>query len=736
MTENSNIPAHLRATNGLASIGGNLTANMDLKGIVGIFRRRAQLIIGVTVACAMLGLVISLFLTPRYKAEAVMMLNARQTHIISPENAVTSGLPIDSSSLRSEIDIMTSRTVADRVIDKLKLTSDPEFYQKAEPSPFNPLHWFDKKQTEEDVTVRERTLTAQALASRLRVSNDGRSLTIRVTFESKDPQKAAQIANAFADEYLVDQLEAKYDAASRVNNWLSERLEALKHQVGITEKAVEDFREKAKLIEVGGSTVVSSQMEEVSKQLVEARAVTAQNEARVHSANNMLHNGGIDAAADVLSSPLIQRLREQEAEIRRNEADLATRYGEMHPKMIHVRAEYKDLQAKIAEEVQKIIMGLSNEVEISRAKQNQLEKQLVELQAKAGTELGESVTLRQLEREAAANRTLYENFLNRFKQTGEQQELQAADSRILAHAETPVARSFPSKYLFLLVGGILGGIAGVLLAYLAEYFDRGFRGMPQLEQVTGMSAIGLVPSIDKGVNMTPESYVLQKPLSAFSEALRTVRTAIQFSNVDHPPKTVMITSSLPSEGKTTFSLCMARSLAKAGNKILLIDADMRRPCIATLMRSEKSTKGNLASLLSGKNTLKESIEHDPDFPALHYIAARGKTPNAQDLLGSKNMARLIKETSEHYDLVIIDTPPILAFSDAAMVSRVVDTTVFIVRWAETPRETVVRALKQLSTFNCKVAGVVLNRVDLEEHAKYGYNDAGHYYSRYQEYYTN
>ena len=736
MTDNSNIPANLRGLNVLSSIGGNLTSNMDLNGIVGILRRRARLIVGVTVACALLGLVISMFLAPRYKAEAIVMLNARQTHIISPESAVTSGLPIDSSSLRSEIDIMTSRAVADRVIDKLKLGSDPEFYQNTTPSSYNPLHWFDKKQTEEDVTTRERTLTAQALASRLRVSNDGRSLTIRVAFESKDPKKAAQIANAFADEYLVDQLEAKYEAATRVNNWLSERLESLKHQVEISEKAVEDFREKAKLIEVGGSTVVSSQMEEVSKQLVEARAITAQNEARVHSASNMLHNGGVDAAADVLSSPLIQRLREQEAEVRRNEADLATRYGEMHPKMIHVRAEYKDLEAKIGEEVQKIILGLSNEVDISRAKENQLGKQLLELQAKAGTELGESITLRQLDREATANRTLYESFLNRFKQTGEQQELQAADSRILAHAETPVARSFPSKFLFLLIGVILGGIAGTLLAYLVEYFDRGFRGMPQIEQVTGLSAIGLVPTIGKGVNMTPEAYVLQKPLSAFSESLRTVRTAIQFSNVDHPPKTVMITSSLPSEGKTTFSLCMARSLAKAGNKILLIDADMRRPRIATLMRSEKSTHGNLASLLAGRHTLKESIEHDPDFPALHYIAARGKTPNAQDLLGSKNMAKLIKETSALYDLVIVDTPPILAVSDAAMVSRVVDTTIFVVRWAETPRETAVRALKQLASFNCKLAGIVLNRVDLEEHAKYGYNDAGHYYSRYQEYYTN
>ena len=264
---------------------------MDLHQLLRILRRRARLIAGVTLAGALAAFVIALLLPSQYRAEVIVMLNARQTHIVNIES-VMSGLPADSSALRSEMDIIGSRAVVDRVIAKLKLTEDPEFYRAARAFFGNPLAWFaPQEKTAAPTTAEEektRSQTAKALGARLRVLNDGRSWTIRVSFASKEPQKAAAIANSFADEYLVDQLEAKYDAAARVNAWLSERLEVMKGQVQASEKAVEDFRQKAKLIQVSGATVVGNQMEEVSKQLIEARATTAQNEARVHSAANLL----------------------------------------------------------------------------------------------------------------------------------------------------------------------------------------------------------------------------------------------------------------------------------------------------------------------------------------------------------------------------------------------------------------------------------------------------------------
>lgn len=719
------------------AFGSDFFKNMDLREPSRILRRRVQIVARMVVLCAALALLVSLVMTPQYRGEVILLLDQRQSKLLDMGGGGLSALPGDTSALRSEIDIITSRAVIDRVVKKLNLEHDSEFNNqtRAWKKWLNPLNWFgqNKKLDKEAEAERERTATARAVQKKLTVSNDGRSLSLYLTFESSDPQKASLIANTIADEYLVDQLEAKYEVTARANKWLSERLTTLRQQVEVTERAVEDFRQKAKLLQIDGETVATRQVQEVNSQLIAARAATSQAEARLRSAQTMVHEGGsIEGASDVLSSPLIQRLREQEAEVRRREAELATRYGERHPNMINARAERQDIERKIGEEVQKILKSLAGEVTIARAKENQLQSDLSSLEAKAGNELKDTVQLRQLQREADANRTLYENFLSRFKQTTEQQELQLPDTRIIARADIPTEPDFPKKWLFVIAGGILGSILGVIAAYLIEYFDRGYRTAPQLEEGTGLAVIGQVPSLRTISDRPPEDYVVDKPLSAYSESLRTVRTAIHFSNVDHPPKTVMVTSSGPGEGKTTFCLSMARSLAAGGNKILLIDADLRRPRLARLLEIAADGK-DLSALLTGASTMEAVLRHDPLVAKLDIIPAFGRAPNAQDLLGSQQMKRIIEDVSGKYDLVIVDTPPILAVSDAAMVARVVDTSLFIVKWATTSRDTVVQALKQLKSFDCRIAGVVLNQVNLNEMASYG---DGYYNHRYHEYYSD
>ncbi|MDD3182634.1 MAG: polysaccharide biosynthesis tyrosine autokinase [Alphaproteobacteria bacterium] len=718
------------------TFSGDFFKKMDLREPSRILRRRIQIVLRMVALCAALGLIVSFVLTPQYRGEVVLLLDQRQAKILDIGRSIAA-IPGDNSALRSEIDIITSRAVINRVINKLDLEHDPEFNSqvRAWKKWLNPSNWVtrQKKADKEAEAEREQTATAKAVQKKLSVSNDGRSLSLHLVFESSSAQKAALIANTIAEEYLVDQLEAKYEVTARANKWLSERLGNLRQQVEATERAVEDFRQKAKLIQIDGGTVATRQVQEINTQLITARAATSQAEARLRSAQSMVRNGGgIEGSADVLSAPLIQRLREQEAEVRRKEAELASRYGERHPNMINARAERMDIQRKIGEEVQKILRSLAGEVEIARAKENQLQSDLSRLEAKAGNELKDTVQLRQLQREADANRTLYENFLGRFKQTTEQQELQLPDTRIIARADIPTDPTFPKKWLFLIVSGIIGGLLGVIMAYLIEYFDRGYRTAPQLEEGTGLAVIGQVPSLRTISDRPPEDYVVDKPLSAYSESLRTVRTAIHFSNVDHPPKTVMVTSSGPGEGKTTFCLSMARSLAAGGNKILLIDADLRRPRLARLLEIAADGK-DLSALLTGSSTMEDVLRHDPLVSKLDVIPAFGRAPNAQDLLGSKQMKKIIDEVSSKYDLVIVDTPPILAVSDAAMVGRVVDTSLFIVKWATTSRDTVVQALKQLKSLDCRIAGSVLNQVNLNEMASYG---DGYYNHQYHEYYSD
>ncbi|NTU77335.1 MAG: polysaccharide biosynthesis tyrosine autokinase, partial [Alphaproteobacteria bacterium] len=678
----------------LEAIADPFFKNMDLRDATRLLKRRLQLIVGVMGACALLALLVSLMMTSQYRAEAVVMMDPRHPQGVAL-GSMMSGLPIDNTALRSEIDIILSGAVVNRVIAKLKLMEDEEIHPRRLLSKLNPLSWFWASRTPEEEAAYQHSLVVDNIAARLKVDNDGRTYSIRIFFNSKDPEKAQRIANTFADEYLVDQLEAKYEATTRSNKWLDERLGTLREQVQASEKAVQEFREKNNMIEIEGSTVAARQMQEINKQLTEARGQTSQAEARLRSIQSKIQaKGGVDSAADVLASPLIQRLREQEAEVRRREAELATRYGEMHPKMIDARAEYRDLQNKIAEEVHKVVQSMANELDIARAKEAQMETELNKLQSRAGVEMKESVALRQLEREAEANRSLYQDFLNRFKQTGEQQSMQITDSRIIARADLPTSPYFPQKWLFMLIGGLIGGVLGVLLAYLVEYFDRGFRSAVQLEEMTHLPVVGVVPSLEGVSARPPEDYVVDKPLSGYSEALRTVRTAIHFSNVDSPPKTVMVTSSVPGEGKTTFCLSLARSLAKAGNKILLVDADLRRPRVADIT-GLANLEGGLASLLAGDKSMAAILRRDPIVAGLDILPAASKAPNAQDLLGSHQMQKILREAASQYDLVIVDTPPILAVSDAAMVARVVDTSLFLVRWAATPRDTTVQALKQL-----------------------------------------
>ncbi|MGE0109171.1 MAG: GumC family protein [Bdellovibrionales bacterium] len=729
-----NIPAQIEKTSGAKRI---FFQTMDMREASRLLKRRLKIILRLMGAFAVLGLIVSLVISPRYKAEAVLLLDSRQTKMFEVGPNSLQATPLNNASIRSEIDILLSRAVLDRVVKKLWLVDNPEFNP--------PAGWLSRlfskddeaEETEENKEAkihRARTQAANILRNRLNVYNDGMSLSINVSFESGNPDQAAEIANAVVDEYLVDQLEAKYEVIARANSWLSERLGSLRQKVEVSEKAVEDFRQKKNLIQVEGSTLSSKQMQEINIQLIEARAEASQAVARLRNARELVQSGaGIEGSSDVLSSSLIQRLREQEATVQRKAAELSSRYGDRHPTMIKMQAESLDVKGKIQEEVQKILKSLEGEVNIARAKERQLDADLRKLEQKAGTEMKSSVQLRQLQREADANRTLYENFLNRFKQNSEQQDMQLPDTRVIARADVPLSSSFPQPWLFFLVGGFIGGALGLLYAYLSEFLDQGFRTAPQLEEVIGVPVIGQVPFLrDLPKQKKPEDYVVDKPLSAYSEALRTVRTAIHFSNVDNPPKSVMVTSSGPGEGKTTFCLSLARSLATAGNRVLLVDADLRRPRIARTLEIPANGK-DLSALLTGRCKFKEAVRHDPSVAGLHVLPAFGKAPNAQDLLGSQHMAKMIEAWSNAYDLVVIDTPPILAVSDAAMVARVVDTSLFLVKWAETSRDAVMQALHQLQSLDCRIAGAVLNQINMNELASYG---DGYYNHRYHDYYTD
>ncbi|MDP9127627.1 MAG: polysaccharide biosynthesis tyrosine autokinase [Pseudomonadota bacterium] len=704
----------------------------DVREVWLFVRRNIKFISLITFGAMALALMLAMVIPARYTTNTVIMLDPRKTNLTSFQS-VMSNIPADNAAIRSEIDVIQSRAVINRVIDELNLMND---------SAFNPsltgTAWFirlfasSRTDAKERQLDDDRTAIAHRLAHGLDVTNDGRSYSITISYSDHDPALAAKIANSFADQYLVDQLEVKYDATQRANVWLSKRLEELRSKVSLSERAVEDYKSSHNLVDVGDETITQQQLSAIDEQLLQARAERSQAEASLNGVKR-LGNGEMESSSMVIASPLVQQLKSQEAEVRRKEADLATRYGDRHPLMIDARNELRSIHEKIGEEVHKIVAGLQNNYDIANSKVASLEKELTRLKAETGTGNQAMVTLRQLGREAAAERSLYEGFLTRFKQVAEQQDLQIADSRIIARAEVPIKPYFPNVYVFLFLGASLGLLLGFLLMVFLEYLDRGLRSLSAAEKLYGVPGLGIVPLAETTEGQLPVDYLLKKPLSIYAESIRSIRAAIHFSNVDRPPKTVVVTSSFPGEGKTVFSISLARLLAKSGRKVMLIDADMRRPRVHSVLNLNK-TKPDLAMVLAGDAPLADAIQKD--VSGADVIIASSKASNPQDLLNSHQMEKLLATLREKYEMVIIDTPPIMAVADAALISQKVDTTVYVARWSATPREVIGDGLRQLAKFNVKVAGIVLTQVDLQDKKQYGYDDYSYYYGQYKNYYTN
>ncbi len=710
----------------------------DVREVWLFVRRNARFISLITGSLTIIALVLAFTIPARYVGETVVMLDPRKTQVSGIESVV-SHLPADNAAIRSEIDIIQSRAVIDRIIDELQLMNDKNFNPG-----LSTTSWFGRlfaSSKPEDVAKREsrdRTGVASKLLKNLTVTNDGRSYSITIRYQDRNPEMASRIANAFADQYLVDQLEVKYDATQRANAWLSKRLDELRDKVSSAEKAVEDFRNSNNLINTGKvgtggeQTITQQQLSELNVQLLQAQAERSQTEARLSSVKN-LGRQKLETASIVIASPLIQQLKQQEAEVRRKVADLATRYGERHPIMIDAKNELAGIREKESEEIEKIVAGLQNDYDIAKGKVDSLKKELDSLTTKTGEGNEAMVTLHQLEREAAADRSLYEGLLNRFKQVTEQQDLQIPDARIIARAEVPLRPSFPKKWIFLALGMLLGLTTGFAIALVLEYLDRGVRSLSMAERAFGVTGLGIVPSAVTAEGQLPSDYVLKKPLSVYAEALRSIRAAIHFSNVDQPPKVIMITSSFPGEGKTMFSASFARLLAQSGSKVLLIDADMRRPRIHSILSLDKS-RPDLAQVLAHDAKLEDAIQQD--VSGADVLIAHTRPPNPQDLVGSHQMEKLLATAREKYDLVIVDTPPVIALSDAALIAKMADTTVYLARWAHTPREIISEGLKQLTKFNVRLAGLVLTQVDLQDRKRFGVDDYGFYHVQYKNYYTN
>lgn len=722
-------------------------------------RRRFRTVLVTAAILTALIAVVVFQLTPKYDAQAVLMLEARNARVANVQD-VMPGLPTDNPALhsaviRSELDVLTSRSLARRVIEDTGLAAVPEFNPALRTGPASYgrlLFWMDEtdqarvesavgdfirslRSAEDDVDRKDDPLlpVIDAYLANLTVKTDGRSLTFLLTFRSEDPELAARVANRHAQLYLDSHVAIKVEATGRANTWLAQRVGELRGQVAESERAVQAYRVQNRLNRMPGTEPASmygQQLSEMSAQLVVASGERAQAEARLSQVQELVKSrASMESVPDVLSSAMIQRLREQEAQLMRMEAEIAERYRDNHPPLLNVRAQLRGLRQQINREMQNIARSLSNSVSIARAREAALEKNVETLRARLSTVNMAEVKLWELEREADARRALLQNFMARLQETASGSPSERPDARIVSAADMPIAPAFPRKKLFLAAGVMFSLMTGAGIALILDRMNSKVRSSNEAEDLTAVPTFGLVPTVQSTWRRkaTAARAVIDDPMSSYAEAIRTVRSALAFGDPHKSWVSVVVTSALPQEGKTTLATSLARSSALGGRKTIIVDCDLRRPGVAALLRQPTVT--NIVDVLNGKLQIEDVIHRD-DATGLDFIAAPSNVLNSVDLLSSPRMTELISRLTKTYERVYIDTPPLLAVSDALAVGRLADCLVLAVRWG-TPEHAVSAALRKVRAANLNLSGTVVTHVDLRRHSKLGYKDVGYYYGKYQ-----
>ena len=626
---------------------------------------RKRLLISVTLFLSILAILTILQLVPRYTATTQLLIGINSAKVLDIEEVMSGNLNGDAAVI-GEMEVVKSRELARKIIDILHLERYEEFNNDLKEPGFLaqfsiknvlPETWqeamgmvkIDSK-TEEEKQEEKLTALTDIFLKKLTVSQVKKSQVINIIFESEDSKLAAKIANTIADNYIIGQLQAKFDATKKATDWLNDQLGELKQKVELSEAAVEHYRKTHELLEVGKAQGLSQQqLSEVNSQLIIARAQRAEAEAKYQQVESIARSGrDVDSVAEVLNSPLISGLRGQESEVQRKYSEMLVEFGSRHPRMIQMQAELEDIQAKVQSEVKKIASGLRNNMDVARARESSLAESLKQISSKTSGNNQDQVQLHALEREATANKALFETFLGRFKETASTQGISQADARVISFAEIPLGASFPKKNMLFAVGFMGSLLFSIFLVFIIEILNPGVRSPEQVEQLFNMSTLGIVPKLtDKGI--VPHEYLLAKPQSFMAEAVNTLRISLSLLNPDSQAKSILVTSSVPGEGKSTLSTLLARQSASSGQRVVLVDADLRRPTIGKVFNLKESTLGLTDLLMNHSLTLNDVLVNDEATGM--KILARGKSAfvNPIDLFASLRMKTIMNELGEQFE---------------------------------------------------------------------------------------
>ena len=730
-------------------------------------RRRIRVVIASVVICFVLAVLYLLQAIPGYTATTSLLIDSKQVGF-SATSQFEGALTFETGAVDSQVVLVQSDRIAGEVIDHLDLTHNEEFIhpkQSLLTKSFSfvanvvtaPIRWFypeAKERTFDAYPVDiQRSLLVERLQNNLKVNRNARTYVLTIDYWDPDPQLARSIAGAYASSYLEDQLDSRFDTARRAATWLEERIAQIRMKAAAAGQAAQDFREKNNLTEVSGKLINEQALTDANTQLSMSRNDLASARAKFDRLKQIVDSKDLAGSnLDALQSPVIGQLRSKLLDAEKLNVDVTSRLGPQHEAAVRARKEVAQYGQLIFDELQRLLQSYQSEVQIDTDRVAAAELSVQTMSKTRDLNSSALAKAKTLDQETLTYETLYANYLQKSQDLLQQQSLPITDARVIADAALPFLPSSPKKLLIILGSIALGGVIGGGIAALRELSERGFRTSGDVRSAIGLDFVAYIPKLEKDSFVgkhrlssgdaedpalsrqvrsaqTSLTVVIDHPMSRYSESMRAMKLSTDYHFGLRKPLIIGIVSAFPNEGKSTAAKNFASLLALQGERVLLIDADLRNPRL-TRDLAPSARMGLLELLYGGEADLERALLVEPKS-GLQFLpgSARGRVPATGDALSSPAMRELAQSLRKQFDFIIVDLPPLGAVLDAVAAAAFVDGYHMIVEWGRTQRSAVVDILATEPVIASRIIGVSLTKVDVDRlqsydtHSAYGYTGA-------------
>ncbi len=684
-----------------------------------VLRRRYLTLAAITLAITAIGVFLTLRITPTYQGVAKIQIDPSRNPLTRNQSEANAQLA--SEAIETEVTNLGSMDLVRDVVRRLNLVNHPQFRGI----------WQARAEKTGPVSDTEKVeLVAAAVRSNISVSRDKLTYILLVRYSSPDADIAAKVANAMATAYLDNKVGSRIGTAERQSKWFESRMADLVQEVRVADERVAQYQAQAGIVRGASNnsgTITDQQVGPLSVQLASAESIAAEARSKQTSAQQQVTRGTLDTVSDVRNSATVQDLRRQRALLLQASAEMEGRYGNRHPDYLKVRDQLEGIDKQLAEESRRVVSSLRSDADAADARAASLRSSMRALEERQANNARASVIAASLQRDADSKHAAYDRLSQLALESRQAAQNSIAQAQIIEAAQTPRNPSWPNKPLLFMVSFLVGLAAGIAVITTQELMVSGLRTVEEVEEKLGVPLLAAIPNVRK--NTRPANLLIEKPTSQFAEALRNARASILGVREKDRPQIIALTSALPSEGKTTTSLGLARTMAISGDRTILVDADVRRAMLRNILDTSNDGPG-IVEVLHGEVDLDQAIQPS-GVENLDQILVQKPYFSSENMFGSGQMQTMLDELSKRYDTIILDLPPLVGLADGRFIAALADAVVLVIKWDTTPADAVISAADHLKSDGANLVGAMFTMVDQSSKAAGAY----YYYTKqYSSYY--